>query len=425
MSKKIHYAWFVMVGAFLMNLCVIGVASVGISIFLPSLREKLSLTGTQSSFIMSLQGIATIATLWGAGFLYKKYSVRLVNACFVVVCIIGFLIMGNATSILMLYLGALLTGVTLGGAGHVPTSTLINRWFIKSRGKAFGVVTVGSGVSSTILTPAITWVIQNYSILHGFLFASAVVLVLETVAFFIVRNYPEDMGLKPYGYEESPAGQPAAAGAGNRQLTGYTQKEALKMPSFWLLGFVAFLVGFTVKPAIGHIIVYATSVGFEPMVAASAFSAYALVNIFTKPLYGAIKDKFGTYKSNWYIFLAYGIGLASAAIIFRGTVFLYLFTLLFAIGIPIGTMSNPFWTTDLFGTREYGAIYSNILAFYNIGIILGSTFFGLMTDLTGTYLTGYLVCAGMMLLGLIIMQGLYQSRKKGNSAAMKESPAAG
>ena len=44
MNKKIHYAWYVMAAAFMMNLCVIGVASVGISIFLPALREKLNLT---------------------------------------------------------------------------------------------------------------------------------------------------------------------------------------------------------------------------------------------------------------------------------------------------------------------------------------------------------------------------------------------
>lgn len=412
MRKKIHYAWFIMIAAFLMNLCVIGVTSVGISIFLPSLKVKLDLTATQSSFIMSLQGISTIATLWGAGLLYKKYSVRLVNICFVFVGIIGFLIMGKATSIPTLYFGAILTGVTLGGAGHVPTSTLINRWFIKSRGKALGIVTIGSGVSSTLLTPIITWTIQNHSIMHGFLFAIAVILVLESIAFFIIRNAPEDIGLKPYGYEAVATDESNGTIDSKPQATGYTQKEALKMPSFWLLGFVAFLVGFTVKPAIGHIIVYATDSGFEPMVAASAFSAYALINIFTKPIYGAIKDHFGTYKSNWYIFLAYGIGLASAMVISRGSIFLYMFTLLFAIGIPIGTMSNPFWTIDLFGTREYGAIYSNILAFYNIGIILGSTFFGLMTDLTGTYLTGYLVCAGMMLLGLIVMQSIYRARKR-------------
>ena len=408
MNKKIHYAWYVMAAAFMMNLCVIGVASVGISIFLPALREKLNLTVTQSSFIMSLQGIATIAALGGAGNLYKKYSVRSVNLFFVFICIIGFVLMGVADSIPVLYLGAILTGITLGGAGHVPTSTLINRWFVKSRGKAFGIVTVGSGVSSTILTPTITWIIQKYSLMYGFMFASAIILVLEGIAFFIVRNNPEDMGLKPYGFEESGM----SADTGKKVVTGYTQKEALRMPSFWMLSFVAFLVGFTVKPAIGHIILYARSAGYEPMVAASAFSMYAFVNIFTKPLYGAIADRFGTYKSNWYIFIVYGVGLASAAFITIGTPFLYLFALLFAIGIPIGTMGNPFWTTDLFGNREYGAIYSYILAFYNVGIILGSTFFGLMTDLTGTYLTGYMVCASMMLVGLVVIQSLYLSRKR-------------
>ena len=118
MNKKIHYAWYVMAAAFMMNLCVIGVASVGISIFLPALREKLNLTGTQNSFIMSLQGIATIAALGGAGNLYKKYSVRSVNLFFVFICIIGFVLMGVADSIPVLYLGAILTGITLGGAGH-------------------------------------------------------------------------------------------------------------------------------------------------------------------------------------------------------------------------------------------------------------------------------------------------------------------
>lgn len=81
MNKKIHYAWYVMAAAFMMNLCVIGVASVGISIFLPALREKLNLTGTQSSFIMSLQGIATIAAL-GEPVICIKNIVYAVSICF-------------------------------------------------------------------------------------------------------------------------------------------------------------------------------------------------------------------------------------------------------------------------------------------------------------------------------------------------------
>ena len=405
MKKKFHYAWLVMFACFLMNLCVIGIASLGISLFLPYLRESLNLSATQSSFVLSLQGITTILTLGVAGTLFKKYSVRLINLAFIFVCVIGFVLMAFAQNIFMLYAGALLSGITLGCSGHVPTSTLINRWFIKARGTAFGFVTVGSGVCTLVLSPIITGVIETYSVTAGFLFAAGVMLVLELIAFFIARNKPEDMGLKPYGYEESlKEDANSSKPVGEKQLSGYTHKQALKSPSFWILGIVVFMVGFTVKPAIGHLVAYAQEAGHPAMLAAAAYSLYGGLNIVSKPLYGAIKDKIGTFNSNWYIFLAYGIGLGSALLVPNGTVFLYVFIILFSIGVPIGTMGNPFWVTDLFGLKEYGAIYSNIMVFYNLGITIGSSLFGILCDFTGTYLTGYIVCAVMMFVGLVIVQ---------------------
>ena len=120
MKKKFHYAWLVMFACFLMNLCVIGIASLGISLFLPYLRESLNLSATQSSFVLSLQGITTILTLGVAGTLFKKYSVRLINLAFIFVCVIGFVLMAFAQNIFMLYAGALLSGITRAALAMCP-----------------------------------------------------------------------------------------------------------------------------------------------------------------------------------------------------------------------------------------------------------------------------------------------------------------
>ena len=420
MNKKIHYGWFIVAACFLINFCIIGITSLGVSVFLPALRAKLGLTGAQSSFVLSIQGITTIVTLKLAGSFYKKHSTHVVCFIFGMFAVLGFLVMAHSQSIGMLYTGAALTGLTLGGGGHIPTSSLVNRWFSQKRGTAIGMYSVGASMSGILFVPIISWVIQSSSLMTAFYVTAILILACQCIAFLIIRDSPADKGLQPFGYGDEPAATnkaPAAAPA-----TGVTYREAHRMPQYYLLAFVIFAIGFTVKPALSHRMIFAVSIGFEQLAVSAAISVASMVSFVTTPIYGILKDKFGTYTSNWYIFTMWILALLSFNLITYSPFMIYVVCVICTFGSVIGSMSSPFWVTDLFGTRDYGQIFSDMLIFANIGIIVGSYAFGAIADLTGTYLSGYQVCAVLVVICLIITQCLYRSQSR--KAVMPETATA-
>lgn len=417
MNKKTHYGWFIVAACFLINFCIIGITSLGVSVFLPALRAKLGLTGAQSSFVLSIQGITTIVTLKLAGSFYKKYSTRVICFIFGMFAVLGFLVMAHSQSIGMLYTGAALTGLTLGGGGHIPTSSLVNRWFSQKRGTAIGMYSVGASMSGILFVPIISWVIQSNSLMTAFYVTAILILACQCIAFLIIRDSPADKGLQPFGYGDEPASgnkAPTAAPA-----TGVTYREAHRMPQYYLLAFVIFAIGFTVKPALSHRMIFAVSIGFEQLAVSAAISVASMVSFVTTPIYGMLKDKFGTYTSNWYIFTMWILALLSFNLITYSPFMIYVVCVICTFGSVIGSMSSPFWVTDLFGTRDYGQIFSDMLIFANIGIIVGSYAFGAIADLTGTYLSGYQVCAVLVVICLIITQCLYRSQSR--KAVMPET----
>lgn len=420
MNKKIHYGWFIVAACFLINFCIIGITSLGVSVFLPALRTKLGLTGAQSSFVLSIQGTTTIVTLKLAGSFYKKYSPRVVCFIFGMFAVLGFLVMAHSRSIGMLYTGAALTGLTLGGGGHIPTTSLVNRWFSQKRGTAIGMYSVGSSMSGILFVPIISWVIQSSSLMTAFYVTAILILACQCTAFLIIRDSPADKGLQPFGYGDEPATANKAAAAA--PAAGVTYREAHRMPQYYLLAFVIFAIGFTVKPALSHRMIFAVSIGFEQLAVSAAISVASMVSFFTTPIYGMLKDKFGTSASNWYIFTMWLLALLSFNLITYSPFMIYVVCVICTFGSVIGSMSSPFWVTDLFGTRDYGQIYSDMLIFSNIGIIVGSYAFGAIADLTGTYLSGYQICAVLVVICLIITQSLYRNQNR--KAVMQETATA-
>lgn len=420
MNKKIHYGWFIVAACFLINFCIIGITSLGVSVFLPALRTKLGLTGAQSSFVLSIQGITTIVSLKIAGSFYKKYSPRAVCFVFGLFAVLGFLVMAHSQSIGMLYAGAALTGITLGGGGHIPTTSLVNRWFSQKRGTAIGMYSVGSSMSGILFVPIISWVIQTSSLMTAFYVTAILILACQCIAFLIIRDSPADKGLQPLGYGDAPAAANKAPAAA--QAAGITYREAHRMPRYYLLAFVIFAIGFTVKPALSHRMIYAVSIGFDQLAVSAAISVASMVSFVTTPIYGMLKDKFGTSASNWYIFTMWTLALLSFSLITYSPFMIYIVCIICTFGSVIGSMSSPFWVTDLFGTRDYGQIYSDMLIFSNIGIIVGSYAFGAIADLTGTYLSGYKICAVLVVICLVITQSLYRSQSR--KAVLSETPVA-
>ena len=118
------------------------------------------------------------------------------------------------------YTRDLFTGIG-SGAANVPMMGLVTNWFARSaRGKAAGFVVSGSGFA--ILLSG--WLIPYVNGLQGeegwrlnWILLAAMVLCVAVVCLAVLRDRPEDMGLKRVGAEgEEASGQGGGAAARRR-----------------------------------------------------------------------------------------------------------------------------------------------------------------------------------------------------------------
>ncbi len=61
-----------------------------------------------------------------------------------------------------------------------------------------GIAAVGSGVAAVVLPPIVVAVVNAISLSAAFALEAALALLLGLLVFALLRNFPEDMGLKPY-----------------------------------------------------------------------------------------------------------------------------------------------------------------------------------------------------------------------------------
>jgi MFS family permease len=410
-KSKMHYGWIVMAGCFILLLYAMGLVMITFSVFIPSLAQQFNLSRTQSSSLMMIQSVTSILVMLFAGRVYKKHSVRLFSFVFGLFGVLGYIIYAFSGAIWMCYLGSIVLGVAQGGATMIPTSIILTKWFAKKRGFALGVATAGSGVASMVFSPIVSARIQTSGTTSAFLLVAAIIAVMAVIVFLLLRDQPADKGLAPYGAERVPAdalGIPVGPGTSGPP-PGMTAGEARKTRYFYVMVLGAFLMGVTFTSSNNHYVAYLVSNGFDPAIAAFGFSIMGAMGLLDKPLLGIVSDKWGAFRSN---FLFYSLWIAAQVFAIwatHGNAQAYIFAILIASGAGLGAIAMPLWISDLFGYKDYGNIYSNLMTIYQLGITLGLILFGIIADAGGTYMISYLTNGAFAIISLILVQTAYRT----------------
>src|SRR5690606_17191462 len=89
----------------------------------------------------------------------QRFMMVLIGTLFLLACFYNSFI----SSIWMLAIGFFLVRILGQGSMSLIPNTLLAQWFIKKRGKAFGLLTLFSFASASIFPIVNTWIIQNWS----------------------------------------------------------------------------------------------------------------------------------------------------------------------------------------------------------------------------------------------------------------------
>ncbi|WP_010649708.1 MFS transporter [Oceanobacillus massiliensis] len=308
------------------------------------------------------------------------------------------------SSIWMLALGFFFIRLLGQGSMSLIPNTLVAQWFIKKRGLAFSIMTLGSFLSAMLFPIVNTWLINTWDWRFAWQFWGILLLVIFVpIALFGVRNRPEDMGLEPDGFQSKQAtsvkpliGSPFIKEAAE----DWTLSEARKTKAFWA---ILVCVGIPAMVNTGitfHIISIFGSNELSPAVAATVLSLMAVVGIPMSFVSGFITDRIPTNYLLTAIFII-EIILLLMLLVTSNFIIAILFGTVWGIANGLERIAlNVIWP-NYFGRRYIGSINGVGVTIGVIGSSLGPLPFGIGYDLFHNYTLVLLITLVFPVIGVI------------------------
>ncbi len=385
--KKIFYGWYI-VAASLILIIMDGLLLYSFGVFLPYLNKEFGFSRAVGSSIFSLRSVVLAFSLTLAGRLVDKYDPRVVIVSGGAIAALGMLLSGIATKGWHLYVSY---GFLIGlgdGVLYITCVAVVSRWFITKRALAIGIITTGIPLSGLITNPLTAWLISSFGLRSTF-FALAGLLTLSTLSALVLRGYPEEKNLRPYGAEEQSTTGPRQKRSRNNN--DWAALEAIATPIFWLMytmyffGFTTFLV------VVVHLFSFAIDLRVAPLVASGAPAAIGLGSLFGRLVLSALlTEVLESKKVLFFCFLLQGSSIFLLLGV-RETWAFYLFGVLFGFFYSGTVPIFPTMLGNFFGLGSLGTIYGFFGTSYCVAAIIGPLLAGYIHDVTGTYFYAFLL----------------------------------
>jgi len=415
-GKALHYGWLILVLCFLTVFSALGLARFGYTMILPSMQKSLGLSNTQAGALATGNFIGYLCLAIIGGFLSSHFSPRRVItfSLFAVGC--GMMFTATAKNFTAALFWRILTGIGSGGS-NVPAMALLAAWFApRRRGLATGIAVAGSSLGLILTGPLVPYLLNitgeegwrsSWMVLGG------IVLVFSVCAWFLLKDRPEQMGLRAIGSgEEGQSGPGSVPGSlENPDTAKPSWRTVYRSGAVWHLAVIYIAFGFSY-------IIYATyfskylqtEAGFTKEKAGNYWQIVGWLSIMCGLVWGSVSDVLGR---------KYGLALVSGIqgisylifAVWRTPTGLIISTVLFGItawSIP-GIMAAA--CGDHAGPKMAPAALGFITLFFGIGQAVGPTLAGGIADKTGTFAPAFLCAAGAAWFGALASLFLPKTRK--------------
>jgi MFS transporter, OFA family, oxalate/formate antiporter len=377
--SPVHYGWVIVVWAIAGIALGAGSMFWAVAVYVPRIAEDFGTGRTTivAAFMLSQSVFAFIGPLTGR--YVDQHGARGVLIAGAVLCPLALGATAFSREVWHLYTGMVLVGVARTLVFPMPYNWVITRWFEgRRRQGALGVVTVGFGMGGAVVLPVLAYVANQWGWPVAML-SSAVALaaVQGFAALFIIADRPSDIGQQVNVAPE----ERRADDAGEIEEWGFTARQALRTPAFWLLALYTALV-FPVQAGVSlHQAPHLIERGLEPTVAATIVSAFALSSGVAGFAVGFLPRRVPTGALLAAMLAAGALLMTTIATPLDGFAAAGLFG--FGIG-GILTLTPVAWA-DYFGRASFGAIRGVALTVQVLSQAAGPIFSGVLHDLTGDY----------------------------------------
>ncbi|HCH08185.1 MAG TPA: hypothetical protein DEW32_03160, partial [Dehalococcoidia bacterium] len=261
-SRLFFYGWAIVSITFATAMITAGIGGYGLSFFIIPMSEEFGISRIEFSAISAFR-LALLPVMPLLGFLVdKKHGPRLLITIGSIIAGVALLLTSRVSNIWQFYI---LYGVVFGMAmnsmgGMLVGPAVISKWFIRLRGRAMAVGTMGISAGGFVIAPLAGWVIGQYGWRAGWVVLGLILLVIVApMAALLMRRSPEDAGMQPDG---DPAPVDSQHAAATKSEYSFTLKQALRTRSLWLMVGIQSVMLVSLSPVLFHQVAYVQDKGF-------------------------------------------------------------------------------------------------------------------------------------------------------------------
>jgi predicted MFS family arabinose efflux permease len=314
-----------------------------------------------------------------------------------------------------------LLGVGSGLLALVLGATVANTWFERRRGLVLGILTASSATGQLIFLPVVASLIQHYSwrvavipIVVGCLFAAG-------LAFCLLRNRPDEIGLRPFGADPrvTPLVPANWRPRFDEPLTALASVS--RQPTFWVLFGTFFVCGASTNGLIQtHFISLCGDYGLAAVPAASVLAMIGAFDFVGTITSGWLSDRFDNRKLLFWYYGLRGLSLLwlpHSDFTFYG---LSLFAMFYGLDWVATVPPTVRLASAAFGKERGAMIFGWIFAGHQLGSAAAAYGAGLTRTLMLTY-SPALYAAGMACIGAAC--AIFLIRRQDTAGQAKGAPA--
>lgn len=400
-NTRIFYGWFIVV------LGGLGIFFSGpgqtysVSVFIDSYIGEF---GWSRSYVSSLYSLGTLCAGFALPFIGRQVDKRGHRVMTTVIALAfgsACFWMSLVSNPLMLFIGFMLIRMMGQGSMSLVSVTLVPQWFQTKRGRALSLMSLGGAISSALLPPLNTYIIQNFGWQIGWrVWALMLWLVFLPLAYLFIRNTPEQVGTVPDGTKvDLDIGVEPKKLVESAEDT-WTLAEAMRSRAFWLLLFCTTIPSAVNTGMIFHQVSIMRTAGLSVQTAAFVLSLMALVQLPISLIAGQIVDR---VKIHYVIAASFAAQLVVMVVLLKTssiqTAVLY-GCLRGVVGGFEAIYPGVVWP-NYFGRKHLGSIRGMAMTASVMGSAFGPLPFGFAFDRFGGYQEILLFSMLFPILGLI------------------------
>jgi len=415
-TRNIHYGWVVAGTTFLVMLATAG-AMGSAGVLIQPLQQEFGWSTAEISSALAVRLLFFgLLGPFAAAFMNHFGIRRVVMTALALIGagIVGSLFMRELWQLLALW--GVVIGVGTGMTALVLGATVASRWFEKRRGLVVGLMTASNATGQLIFLP----LLANLAETIGWRSALGFIVVVLAIAFalaLLLKDYPADVGLAPFGGTLQPRV------VRSRKLSELVLspiralREAAKTQVFWVLFATFFVCGFSTNGLIQqHWISICGDVGITPTGAAGYLALIGIFDFVGTIVSGWLSDR---YDNRWLLLAYYGLrGVSLLFLPYSGFSFamLTVFAVFYGLDWVATVPPTVKLTAQQFGAEKASLVFGWVFAGHQLGAASAAAVAGIARTELDTYTPALLLAGVFCILAALLVLTIGRPKRAGVAA---------